>query len=409
MPVFAYTATNTSNKWINGTLETTDKAAVIAALSKQGLRPISVREQGASRISGKKAGGLFGGKVKMNDLVMFTRELSAMVGAGVPLLRSLTSLEEHAESPALKKILVSVKQDVESGIGIADALAKHPNTFDDVYVNMVRAGETAGILDDILKRLAIQQEKNATIRKKIKSAMTYPMVLIGITVIAFFGLMLFVIPQIGKILTDLGGPDAKLPALTQAMLAISNFMINAWFIIIPVFAGGIFILLRFLKTPKGKAIFHRLILKAPGINGLVRKIAVARFARTFSALIGAGVAVIEALNVTAHAVGNVVYEEALLKAAEEVTNGSSLSSIISKDPLFPAIVAQMLSVGEETGQTDKVLVKVADFYEEEVDVAIEGISSIIEPVMILFMGSMVGLIAASVMGPIASLSQNIKN
>lgn len=409
MPVFAYTATNASNKWINGTLDTTDKAAVIAALSKQGLRPISVREQGASRISGKKAGGLFGGKVKMNDLVMFTRELSAMVGAGVPLLRSLTSLEEHAESPALKKILISVKQDVESGMGIADALAKHPNTFDDVYVNMVRAGEAAGILDDILKRLAIQQEKNATIRKKIKSAMTYPMVLIGITVIAFFGLMLFVIPQIGKILTDLGGPDAKLPALTQAMLAISHFMITAWFIIIPVFAGGIFMLLRFLKTPKGKAIFHHLILKAPGINGLVRKIAVARFARTFSALIGAGVAVIEALNVTAHAVGNVVYEEALLKAAEEVTNGSSLSSIISKDPLFPAIVAQMLSVGEETGQTDKVLVKVADFYEEEVDVAIEGISSIIEPVMILFMGSMVGLIAASVMGPIASLSQNIKN
>lgn len=409
MPVFTYTATNANNIWISGTLDTTDKTAVIAALSKQGLRPISVKEQGASRLKAPKGGSLFGGKVKTNDLVMFTRELSAMVGAGVPLLRSLTSLEEHAESPALKKILTSVKQDVESGMGIADALAKHPNTFDDVYVNMVRAGETAGILDDILKRLAIQQEKNATIRKKIKSAMTYPMVLVGITVIAFFGLMLFVIPQIGKILTDLGGPDAKLPALTQAMLAISSFMIHAWFIIIPVFIGGIFMLLRFLKTKKGKAIFHRLILKAPGINSLVRKIAVARFARTFSALIGAGVAVIEALDVTARAVGNVVYEEALLHAAEEVTNGASLSSIISKDPLFPAIVAQMLSVGEETGQTDKVLVKVADFYEEEVDVAIEGISSIIEPVMILFMGSMVGLIAASVMGPIASLSQSIKN
>lgn len=409
MPIFAYTATNSANKWITGKIDTADKAAVIAALSKQGLRPISVKEQGASLIAGKKTGSLFGGKVKMNDLVMFTRELSAMVGAGVPLLRSLTSLEEHAESPALKKILVSVKLDVESGMGIADALSKHPNTFDDVYVNMVRAGETAGILDDILKRLAIQQEKNATIRKKIKSAMTYPIVLVGITVIAFFGLMLFVIPQIGKILTDLGGPDAKLPALTQAMLAISGFMIHAWFIIIPVFIGGIFMLLRFLKTPKGKAIFHRLILKAPGVKGLVRKIAVARFARTFSALIGAGVAVIEALNVTARAVGNVVYEEALMKAAEEVTNGASLSSIISKEPLFPAIVAQMLSVGEETGQTDKVLVKVADFYEEEVDVAIEGISSIIEPVMILFMGSMVGLIAASVMGPIASLSQSIKN
>lgn len=409
MPTFAYSATSSDNKWVNGTLETTDRSAVVAALSKQGLRPISIKEKNDRKAKPVKLGGMFGGKVKMNDLVMFTRELSAMVGAGVPLLRALTSLEEHSESPALKKILAGVKQDVQNGVGLSDALAKYPNTFDDVYVNMVRAGEAAGILDEILKRLALQQEKNATIRKKIKSAMTYPMVLIGITVLAFFGLMLFVIPQIGKILIDLGGPDAKLPALTQAMLGISAFMISFWFILIPGFIGGIIALLRFLKTPKGKAIFHRLILKAPGINGLVRKIAIARFARTFSALIGAGVAVLEALNVTAHAVGNIVYEEALIEAAEEVKNGAALSVVIEKNELFPAIVAQMLAVGEETGQTDTVLVKVADFYEEEVDVAVEGISSIIEPVMILFMGSMVGLIAASVMGPIASLSQNIKS
>lgn len=408
MPTFAYTATNSSNKAIEGTLDTTDKAAVITALTKQGLRPISIKEKSGGQLKMPRSGGFFGGKVKTNDLVMFTRELSAMVGAGVPLLRSLTSLEEHAESLALKKILADVRQDVESGLGIADALAKHPSTFDDVYVNMVRAGESAGILDDILKRLAIQQEKNATIRKKIKSAMTYPMVLIGITVIAFFGLMLFVIPQIGNILTDLGGEDAELPVLTQIMLSISAFMITFWYLMVPAIIGGIIALLRFLRTPKGRALFHRLILRAPAINGLVRKIAIARFARTFSALIGAGVAVLESLDVTARAVGNIVYEEALLQAAEEVKNGASLSSVISKNPLFPAIVAQMLSVGEETGQTDTVLVKVADFYEEEVDVAVESISSIIEPIMILVMGGMVGLIAASVMGPIASLSQNIK-
>ncbi len=409
MTVFSYTATNAKNQIIKGTLDTADRTAVSAALSKQGLRPISIKEQSGVRVSAPKGGLSFmSGKVKMNDLVMFTRELSAMVGAGVPLLRSLSSLEEHAESPALKKTLVAVIQDVENGTGIADAMAKHPNVFDDVYVNMVRAGEAAGILDDILKRLAMQQEKNATIRKKIKSAMTYPMVLIGITVLAFFGLMLFVIPQIGNILKDLGGEDAELPMLTQIMLSISSFMISFWFILIPLMIGAVVMLLRFLKTPKGKAIFHRFLLRAPGIKTLVQKIAIARFARTFSALIGAGVAVLEALTVTAHAVGNVVYEEALLEAAEEVKNGVPLSSIVSKNPLFPAIVGQMLSVGEETGQTDTVLVKVADFYEEEVDVAIEGISSIIEPVMILFMGSMVGLIAASVMGPIASLSQNIK-
>ena len=235
------------------------------------------------------------------------------------------------------------------------------------------------------------------------------MVLIAITIIAFFGLMLFVIPQIGKILLDLGGPDAELPLLTQIMLGISKALTSYWYIFLPALAGGVVFLLRYIKTPKGKAIFHRLVLKVPGIKTIVMKVAVARFARTFAALMGAGVAVLESLRVTAHAVGNVVYEQALLNAAEEVKNGATLSSIIEKNELFPAIVAQMLSVGEETGQTDVVLVKVADFYEEEVDVAIDGLSAIIEPVMIVVMGSMVGLIAASVMGPIASLAQNIQS
>lgn len=410
MPFFTYTAADSSNKMIEGSLEATDRAAVTAALDKRGLRPISIKQKtgkGGAKLG--KSGGLFkSNKVKMNDLVIFTRELSAMVGAGVPLLRALTSIEGHTESPALRSALSEVTQDVENGVGIADALEKHPNIFDDVYVNMVRAGEAAGILDDILKRLAMQQEKNATMRKKIKSAMTYPMVLIGITIIAFFGLMLFIIPQIGNILKDLGGEDAELPLLTQVMLGISDFTVNYWYIVIPMMAGAVYGVMRYLKTPKGKALFHKYVLKIPGVGELVQKVAVARFTRTFSALIGAGVAVLEALDVTSRAVGNLVYEEALQAAAEEVKNGSSLSSTIESNPIFPAIVSQMLAVGEETGQTDTVLVKVADFYEEEVDVAIEGISSIIEPVMIIFMGGMVGLIAASVMGPIASLSQNIQ-
>jgi type IV pilus assembly protein PilC len=239
--------------------------------------------------------------------------------------------------------------------------------------------------------------------------MTYPMVLIVITIGAFFGLMLFVIPQIGKILKDLGGPDAQLPPLTQGMLAISDFLLKYGLFLAPVVAFGIFMLMKFLKTPNGKKIFHAFILKVPLISPIVKKVAVARFARTFSALMGAGVAVLEALSVTSRAVGNVVYEKQLIEAAELVKNGKTLSSVIENSDLFPAIVSQMLAVGEETGQTDTVLVKVADFYEEEVDVAIDGISSIIEPVMILIMGSMVGLIAASVMGPIAGLAQSIKS
>lgn len=407
MPKYLYIATNSQNKSISGTIDAVDKTTAIATLSKQGLRPISVKEGG--RVGKFDLNHLFGpGKVKSDDLVMFTRQLSAMVGAGVPLLRSLTSLEQHTESVALKKVLGDIIKDVQEGSALADALAKHPSTFSDVYVNMVRAGEAAGILDEILKRLAMQQEKNATIRKKVKSAMTYPMVLIGITVIAFFGLMLFVIPQIGKIVTSLGGPDAKLPGLTLAMLGISSFMTHFWFIVLPAIVGLVVLVMRYIKTPKGKMQFHQLSLKIPGVKAIVMKVAIARFARTFSALMGAGVAVLEALDVTARAVGNGVYEKALTDAAKLVKEGDTLSSVIEKNPLFPAIVAQMLAVGEETGQTDTVLVKVADFYEEEVDVAIDGVSAIIEPVMIVIMGAMVGLIAASVMMPIAGLANQIK-
>lgn len=407
MPQFSYIATNHQNKTITASIEAPDKSAVISSLTKEGLHPISVRQEGAKmRFSLDKLLG--GNKVKTDDLVVFTRQLSVMVSAGVPLLRALNSLQVHTDSQGLKKILTSIIADVQGGAPLGDALAKFPTTFSDVYVNMVRAGEAAGILDEILRRLAMQQEKNATIRKKVKSAMTYPMVLVIITVIAFFGLMLFVIPQIGKILTDLGGPDAQLPAITLFMLGISGFMTNYWFIVLPAIGGGVFLFIRYIHTPKGKSQFHHFILKVPGIKNIVMKVAVARFSRTFSALMGAGVAVLEALDVTSRAVGNVVYEQALKEAAQAVKNGATLSSVIEKNPLFPAIVPQMLAVGEETGQTDTVLVKVADFYEEEVDVAIDGLSSIIEPVMIVIMGSMVGLIAASVMTPIASLAQNIK-
>lgn len=409
MATFNYTATNAQNHTITGSLEAADRSSVIAALAKQNLRPISIKDGSSSKNQFSLNDLLGGNKVKADDIVMFTRQLSAMISAGVPILRALTSLGDHAESPALKKIIGNVVKDVQGGSPLADALGKYPNTFSDVYVNMVRAGEAAGILDDILKRLALQQEKNAAIRKKVKSAMTYPMVLIFITILAFFGLMIFVIPMIGKTIKDLAGPDASLPVITQIMLGISGFMISFWYILLPVLIGAVIVLLRYLKTPIGKAQFHHIILKLPGIKTIIRKLAVARFARTFSALMGAGVAVLEALDVTARAIGNTVYEKALKDAAEQVKNGKQLSEIIEADTeLWPAIVAQMLSVGEETGQTDTVLVKVADFYEEEVDVAIDGLSSIIEPVMIVVMGGMVGLIAASVMSPIAGLANQIK-
>lgn len=408
MPKFSYVAADTENNTVKGTTELPDRQSVIAALSKQNLRPISIKEL-KNRTGSIDLNHLFeSNKVKPDQLVIFTRQLSAMIGAGVPLLRSLNSLEKHAEDKVLKRILTTVVKDVEGGMTLGDALGKHPESFNDIYVNMVRAGEAAGILDDILKRLAAQQEKSAAIRKKIRSAMAYPMVLIFITIAAFFGLMLFVIPQIGQILVDIGGPDAELPAITKFMLGLSGAITTYWYIIFPGIGALIFGIFRYIKTPKGKKQFHTLLLKTPGIRNIIKKVAISRFSRIFSALMGAGVAVLEALDVTSRAVGNVLFEEALQDAAVQVKNGKSLSSVIEKNELFPAIVAQMLSVGEETGQTDTVLIKVADFYEEEVDLAIEGISSIIEPAMIVVMGGMVGLIAASVMTPIAQLSQNIQ-
>jgi type IV pilus assembly protein PilC len=413
MPVFSYTAINAKGSPVNGTVDQPDKAAAINAIVKLDLRPISLKELKASEVikttQSAKGSSVIKDRVKSDQLVMFTRQLSAMVGAGVPLIRALNALSTHiSESPNLKKILVGVIHDVEIGSTLGDALAKYPNTFNDIYVNMVRAGEAAGILEDTLKRLALQQEKNTRMKKKIKSAMTYPMVLIFITIAAFFGLMLFVVPQIGKIIQDLGGPDAELPAVTQFMLAVSNIITLYWYIIFLVIGAGVYGFLLYTKTPTGKYQFHYILLKTPILRKIVTKVAVAHFSRTFAALIEAGVAVLEALDVTSRAVGNKVFEKALVDAAEKVKNGKTLSSVIEANPIFPPIVAQMLLVGEETGQTDKVIVKVAEFYEEEVDLAIESLSSIIEPIMIVIMGGMVGLIAASVMLPIAGLAQNIQ-
>jgi type IV pilus assembly protein PilC len=409
MARFSYVSINQKGEPVNGVIEQPDRNSVIQELARQGLRPVSIKE--SKKISfGLQMDNLFSvGKVKSDHLTMFTRQLSAMVGAGVPLLRALNALSDHiTESPNLKKILKNIIADIEAGSTLGEAMGKYPNVFNDIYVNMVKAGEAAGIMEEILKRLAMQQEKSMAIKKKIKSAMIYPMVLLSITVLAFFGLMIFIVPQLGKVMTDLGGPDAKLPEITVIMLDTSSFIINYWYFIIIGLAILIYSAVVYSKTTAGRHQLHYLILKIPIIKVIIIKVITARFARTFSALIEAGVAVLEALAVTSRAVGNVIYEDALMKAEEEVKNGKTLSSVIEANPIFPPIVSQMLSVGEETGQTDKVLVKVAEFYEEEVDTAIQGLSSIIEPIMIVIMGGMVGLIAASVMLPIAGLAQNVK-
>ena len=419
---FTYKGTTKEGKNVSGTADVANRGALLTLLHKQGIHPILI-EAG----HGKKNFDVFGPKkkVKLQDLVVFTRQLSTMISAGVPLARSLGALQNDSESPFLRQVLAGVTKDVESGIQLGDAFAKYPTVFSEVYVNMVRAGEEGGILDEILKRLATQVEQDASIRKKIKSAMMYPVVILSITVVAFFGIMLFIVPKLGAILTSLGGPNAKLPIYTQILLNISGFcskptimkhipiplldkIPNLILILIVAIVGAVY-LLRYIKTPEGKYKFHGLLLRIPIVKTIVLKVAIARFSRTFASLMGAGVSVLDALSVTGKALGNKVIEKELADAAKEVKNGKPLSEPLSRSKHFPPIVSQMLMVGEETGQIDTVLVKIADFYEEEVAVTIDGLAAIIEPVMIVFLGAGVGLIAASVMGPFANLSKNIGN
>jgi type IV pilus assembly protein PilC len=405
---FIYKALTKDGKTITGSSEAPSREALIAALAKQGAHPILIKAD--SRKGSGKGGLLSMGpkkKVKLTDLVIFTRQLSTMISAGVPLARSLNALQADSESPYMREVLGGVTKDVESGTSLGDAFGKYPNVFSEIYVNMVRAGEEGGILDDILKRLATQVEQDNSMHKKIKSAMMYPTVILTVTVIAFFGIMIFIIPKINAILLSLGGPNAKLPIYTRILLSFSHFVQhNVIFIVV----GALIIvfgLRHYIRTPAGKYRFHQFLLNFPVIKNVVTKIAIARFSRTFASLMSSGVSVLDALEVTGGAIGNKVIQAELKAAAVEVKNGKQLSVPLSQSKHFPPIVSQMLAVGEETGQIDTVLLKVADFYEEEVSTLIDGLAAIIEPIMIILLGAAVGLIAASVMGPIANLTKNI--
>ncbi|HSX17842.1 MAG TPA: type II secretion system F family protein [Candidatus Saccharimonadales bacterium] len=402
MPQFNYTSIATDGHQISGLLTAPTREEALAELRKNGGRPLMLRE-----VKAKKQRISFKNKAKLKDIVIFSRELSTMISAGVPLPRALETLAEQTENKYFKEVILNINHDVESGTPLADALGKHPNVFNEVYVNMVRAGEAGGILDDIMKRLATQVEKDATIRHKIRGAMAYPVVILTVTIIAFFGIMLFIIPKIGKIIKDLGGPNAQLPVYTRAMLSISNFLQHNIIFILPAAFISLYLFRRYIRTEKGKYWWHGVLLRTPILGKVLVKIAVARFSRTFASLMSSGVNVLESLQITGKAVGNRVIQRELEEVAKAVKNGHPLGKQLLASKYFPPIVGQMMSVGEETGKIDEILVKVADFYEEEVDTVIDSLASIIEPLMIVVLGALVGMIAASVMGPIAGLSKQI--
>lgn len=404
MPVFNYTARTAENTTQTGTVTAQNKAAALESLKAKGLHPLIVK-------SAKKTGlqmdiKLPGSKgVKSKDLVVFTRQFATMIAAGVPILKALSTLKEQSDSATLKTALDQVTNDVQGGMSLSDALTKHPKIFSEIYINMVRAGEEGGILDQILNRLAMQVEKDSTIKSKFKSAMIYPAVVSTVAVIAVIFLMVGVIPKLTSILVENGG---ELPPQTKLIIFISDTLIHKWPIIVGFLAAAIFIFRRWAKTNKGKHQLHRLFLKLPIFGKITLKVNVARFARTFSSLLGAGVSVNESLETTAGALSNVVIKDALLDASKMIRNGHTVAESLAASGILPEIIIQMASVGEETGQLDTVLNKVADFYEEEVDTIIGSLSSIIEPILIVGLGTVVGFIVASVLGPITALQGSIQ-
>jgi type IV pilus assembly protein PilC len=404
MPEYMYTVRLASGQTHKGTISAPSRSAALTSLRNRQMQPILLQQAKAGGLNMNiKLPGSTG--IKTRDLVIFTRQFSVMVNAGVPIMRALTILKEQNESATLKQILEEVTTDVQGGSSLSEALSKHPVAFSSIYVNMVRAGEAGGILDKVLSRLAFQQEKDAALKGKIRSAMIYPIVIATVTGIAFFVLMTFIVPKIGNILTQLSS-SAQLPIYTRGLLALSNAMkqpavILTVLVVLPV----LFVLFRrYIKTERGRYHWHSLLLKIPVVKVILIKTAIARFSRIFASLMGAGVSIVSAIETTAGAIGNAVIEKELLDCSKAIQAGSQLSTQLQKSKHFPPIVAQMLAVGEETGQTDTVVIKVAEFYEEEVDAAVSALSSVIEPVMIVVLGGMVGLIAISVFGPITQLS-----
>ena len=345
-------------------------------------------------------------KVTVKDLALFSRQLATLVNAGVSMVRGLGVMVDQCANPRLKIALTEVLDDVQQGTNFSDALRKHPKIFDNLYCAMIQAGETGGVLDDVLSRLATLLEDSARLNNQIKSAMTYPIVVSSIAVIIFLAMCIFIIPIFDGVFKSLGG---ELPTFTQILVNISNFLKSEKIFIIPAtFFALSFIYKRIYATPAGKLYFDGLFLKFPLFGDLVVKTAVARFARTFGSLSKAGVPILSSLEITAETAGNLVISNAIDSARNAVREGGQIAPAMEKTEVFPVMALQMVSIGEETGEIDKMLMKVADFYENEVEEAVKALTSLMEPLMIVVLGGMVGSIIVGMYLPIFSIMDKIK-
>jgi type IV pilus assembly protein PilC len=404
MSSFAFQAIDLAGVSASGEIEAETKQAVTAQLRNKGLIVLDVEEQKPA-----SAGDLFARfkKVKSGDLTIATRQLSTMVSSGMSMLRSLYVVEEQTESDTLREVFAAVRKDVEAGLAFSKALGKHPDVFNDLYVAMVAAGETGGILEETLLRVADQLEKDENLRRQVKAAMIYPILIASFAFLVLIALVAFLVPVFEKIFKDFGG---ELPAITKFTVLLSHLILHQWYILIGGTVGIIYLFRRWKKTERGRVQWDRFKLKIPfKIGGIVQKVCLARFARTFSGLVSAGVPMLEAIEITGKTSGNRVIEMAMDNVRDSVKRGGTLHAPMRDVPeAFPVMVVQMLGVGEETGAIETMLTKVAEFYEDQVEAALKALTSILEPLMIILVGAIVGFIVISMYLPMFKVYDQIK-
>jgi type IV pilus assembly protein PilC len=397
VPVYAWKGKTTTGEEQSGELTFASRDEAVAYLRRRRIITNYIREKSrpvslSLRLPAKTVRG--------RDVVIFTRQFATMVNAGLPLVQCLDILAKQSESPAFRQVISDVMHDVEAGATLAEALQRRPNVFDNLYVNMVDAGEAGGILDDILRRLAGYLEAAENLRRKVKSAMTYPTVVLVVAVSATIFMLLFIIPTFAKIFSDFGG---ELPGPTRVVMALSDFLKGFWWALAAGTVALIFGIKRYYRTAKGRMQIDRFLLRVPVIGPILRKASIARFTRTLGTMISSGVPILTALDITARTAGNKVIEHAIMATKGSIGEGETIAAPLKESGAFPPMVVQMIAVGEETGALDRMLEKIANFYDEEVNVAVDTLTSIIEPVMIVVMGLLVGGMVVAMYMPMFKL------
>ncbi len=394
--LFTWDGTDRKGARVSGETRAPNMAMVRAELRRQGVNPTKVRKKATPLFSSRKK------KITPGDIAVFSRQLATMLAAGVPVVQSFDIVGRGHENPSMQELIMSIKSDVESGTSMAESLRKHPLYFDDLFCNLVEAGEAAGVLDTLLDKIATYKEKTESLKAKIKKALFYPAAVIIVAILVTAIIMIFVIPQFKELFRSFG---ADLPAFTLLVISISEFMQQWWWLMLGIGVGVVYALGYFYKrSRKMRELLDRAILKIPVIGIIMHKAALARFARTLSTVFAAGVPLVEALESVAGATGNIIYSNAVLRMREDVATGQSLQLTMKQQQLFPHMVIQMTAIGEESGSLDEMLSKVADFYEEEVDNAVDSLSSLLEPLIMVIIGGLVGSLVVAMYLPIFKMA-----